>query len=161
MGTLTVLAFDPGGTTGWAMYQATKIINPEGEPEYFDEVWSFGELGPGRHHKDIDYMLDMQRTEIYHVVTESFDNRPEKTTASELISRDYIGVMSLWGQRNHHPVHQQTSSMAKGFVDDKKLKVMNLWSSSKHSRDATRHLILYMVTQLQMTKLVNSWEQLT
>jgi hypothetical protein len=161
MSTMTVIAFDPGGTTGWASYQATKILNDEGVAEYYDIKWNFGTLGPDRHHQQLTDLLELSETDIYHVVCESFDDRPEKQSATEMISRDYIGVISLWGQQSKHPIHMQTASMAKGFVTDKKLKVMDLWSLSKHSRDATRHLILYMVTNLQMTWLVHPWKELT
>jgi hypothetical protein len=143
------------------MYRATKILDPEGKAEYFDESWSFGTLGPEKHHLELETLLELHRTDIYHVITESFQDRPGKQTATELISRDYIGVIDLWGRKNECRVIKQTVSMAKGFVSDDKLKAMDLWSSSKHSRDATRHLVLYMVNKLQMTWLVDSWEKLT
>jgi hypothetical protein len=94
-------------------------------------------------------------------VTESFEFRQGKQRAGiELVSREYIGVVQLWCDNNEQILHQQTAALGKGFVNDPKLKALNLWSSSKHSRDATRHAIFYMVNRLRMTHLINAWKDM-
>jgi predicted 2-oxoglutarate/Fe(II)-dependent dioxygenase YbiX len=157
---VTVLAFDPGGSTGWAMWQAEKILNPEGKPEYFNEYTNSGCFDDKDHHEKIIALIELQRTEVFHLITEAFLNRPEKATASELISRDYIGVMTLWAKQNDVRLIQQSSAMAKTFINDKKLKAMGYWSTNKHARDAYRHMLFFMINNLQMTHLVDSWKEL-
>lgn len=162
MSQLTVLAFDPGGTTGWARYKADKIVSPDGVAEYFNEKWEFGHL-EGDHHSKLVFLIEFSRTEIFHLVTESFEFRQGTTrrTGLDLSSKEYIGVMKHWCQENDVKLNQQTAALAKVFVTDKKLKAMDLWSKNKHSRDAARHLIFYMVNRLGMKHLISSWEGLS
>lgn len=158
---VTVLALDPGGSTGWAMWRAEKLVNAEGIAEYYNEFTTSGCFTDPDHHETLIALIELQRTEVFHLITESFINRPEKATQSELISRDYIGAMTLWCKQNDVRLHQQSSALAKTFVTDKKLKAMGYWSTNKHSRDALRHMLFYMINTLQMTHLVESWKTLT
>ncbi len=157
---VTVLAFDPGGHTGWAMWRAEKLVNNDGVPEYYNIVSNAGCFEEKSHHEKIVNLIELMRTEVFHLITESFLDRPSKATSTELIARDYIGVMDLWSQQNNVHLHKQTSAMAKAFITDPKLKAMGIWSTNKHSRDALRHMYFYMINSMQMTLLVESWKNL-
>lgn len=157
---VTVLAFDPGGHTGWAMWRAEKLVNDKGVPEYYNEFTNSGCFEDKNHHEKIVALIELQRTEVFHLVTESFLDRPGRNTSTELISRDYIGAMSLWSQQHNVRLIQQNAAVAKGFITDKKLKAMGHWSPNKHSRDAMRHMFFFMINNLQMTHLVESWKEL-
>lgn len=158
---VTVLAFDPGGTTGWSSYKATRMIDPDGNVEWYDELHTCGSLGPKEHHKALETLIELSRTEVFHLVSESFEFRQGKQrTGLNLMSREYIGVMKNWCQSNDQQLHLQTAAMGKGFVDDRKLKIMDLWCTNKHSRDARRHLIFYMVNKMQRHDMIQSWRNL-
>lgn len=157
---VTVIAFDPGGSTGWAMWRAEKLVNDKGLPEYYNEVTNSGCFDEQDHHEKIVDLLELQRTEVYHVITEAFLDRPGRNTSTELISRDYIGVMHLWCKQNDQPLHQQSAVMAKKFITDQKLRKMGFWSTNKHSRDALRHMLFYMINTMQMHHLVETWKEL-
>lgn len=163
MSVVTVLAFDPGGTTGWAAWRGDKIVNPDGIPEYFNEQWWSGEIGPEPHHMKVVELCELMRTEVFHLVTESFEFRQgtTKRTGLDLSSKEYIGVMTLWCDQNGVQLHQQTAALGKGFITDRKLKAMNLYDTGmKHARDAKRHLLYYMINNMQMVHLVESWKDL-
>lgn len=146
MSTLTIVALDPGGTTGWAYFRATKLLNTEDQAEYYDESWSCGQLGPGKHHKQLYDMLGLQHTDEYHIVCESFEYRNKTRPGLELVSREYIGVTELFCQERNVPLHMQSASMGKGFVRDTNIKRLGLWSVGwKHAMDSYRHLLCYMI----------------
>lgn len=157
---VTVLAFDPGGHTGWAMWRAEKLVNDKGVPEYYNEFTNSGCFEEKDHHEKLIALIELQRTEVFHLITEAFLDRPGRQVATELIARDYIGAMSLWCQQNDCRLIKQNAATAKGFISDKKLKAMGYWSPNRHSRDAMRHMLYYMITNLQMTHLVESWKGL-
>jgi hypothetical protein len=142
--TKTIIAFDPGGTTGWATWQQDNV-SIWNEPR-----WSRGQLGPEEHHEELDQLLGLQHTMDYTVVTESFEFRNRARSGLVLVPLEYIGVMKRWVQANerHGRVRyvEQTASMGKGFVTDEVIKKLDLWYPGyKHAMDATRHLLYYVV----------------
>jgi hypothetical protein len=155
----TVIAFDPGGTTGWAKAE-------------WDEArtkWSSGQMGPHEHHLELWSML----VELYlaaqvdgiqlHVVTESFEFRQGTVgrTGLDLHSKEYIGVMKLFAELHGRTLWEQTASTGKGFVSDAKLKASGLWIvGQQHARDANRHLLYYMINKLGRRDLVKPWRSL-
>jgi hypothetical protein len=151
--TKRIVALDPGGTTGWA----TWTDGPQ-------EEWSWGQIGPQEHHKELNDFLGLQQTQDFILVCETFDFRQHDNnrTKVNLISREYIGVAKLFAaERMSTPVVLQTPAQAKTFVTDEKLKAMDLWVPGKvHARDALRHLITYMVRVQRRYDLVESWKDL-
>jgi hypothetical protein len=152
---LTIVAFDPGGATGYAVYR--------GWDDPAVEKFSCGTFtGPSHHALLYTHLGSLRRTNNLrtstsftnemHVVTESFEYRNQSRAGLELISRDYIGVIELFCQHNSLELHRQTASMGKGFVKDIHLKRLGLWSSGKeerHAMDAYRHLLYYMIHTLK------------
>ncbi len=147
---ITLLALDPGGTTGWA--KVTNRYTSEGfDPHHL--VFSSGQVGPHEHHKEL-YKL-MHTHDCVTVICESFEFRQmgEDTKKKvELISREYIGVAKLWCDQWDRDIVFQTASTAKALIPDKgpeadrKLKQLGLYvPGQKHARDAYRHLIRYML----------------
>jgi len=121
-----ILAFDPGGTTGWRAYD---------EPEFHG-----GFLGPDPHHIELWGLLESLDPGV--VVCESFQHTMGKSTI--LISVEYIGIIKLWCKMRDRPLHMLTSSRGKGFWSDEKLKYIDAYTVNKHTRDATRHLLHYL-----------------
>lgn len=157
------IGLDPGGTTGWALYQAT-MMPPvgNGAPEMIDEKWTCGQLGPEEHHTKLFTLLGMHHVQDYRVICESFEFRQGKQRDNiNLMSKEYIGVAKLFGQERDLPVVFQTAGLAKPFVTDQKIKKMNLWvPGRKHSMDAMRHLIYYMVNREHRHDLIQCWRNL-
>lgn len=148
-----VVALDPGGTTGWAAW----------EP---DEGFSHGQIGPDEHHELLYQLLG--RFYVGHdkvmIACESFDFRKfdGNRAGINLISREYIGVTKLFAKQfKGVSVHLQSPGEGKGFVNDEKLKALNLWvPGQKHARDAYRHLIYFLVNKKHMYNLIKPWKEL-
>lgn len=154
MTTITILALDPGGTTGWAVFQATRIPHPtESKFEYYDMKWKRGQIGPEPHHSALFTLLGMWGTAEYHIVCESFEYRNRSRAGLVLDSLEYIGIMKLFCAERDKAFHMQTASMGKGFVKDENIKKLSLWfPGQKHAMDATRHLLYYMINTAGIMK---------
>lgn len=136
-----VVAFDPGGSTGVAVRDTLGTITTF--------CWINDD-----HHQQLWRWLN--ENEPQHVVYERFvyqRREIDKGVSLELISREYIGIIRLWGQVNREwcdaKLYPQNVSDAKGFISDdniKKLtqKTLLRYPSTEHERDAVRHLLLWM-----------------
>lgn len=154
-----IIALDPGGTTGIAVWTDCRPSSPT------DNEFTWYELGPEEHHKELwDFLLKgtVGASGDHTIVCESFEFRQNRQRDNiNLMSREYIGVVKLFQQQYGTPVVFQTAGVAKPFVTDEKLKAMGLYQKgSKHERDATRHLIYYMVNKLHRIDLIKSWRDL-
>jgi hypothetical protein len=133
---MRIIAFDPGGETGWAKYTQVgdKRTITKGEVIYDDHhAWLYDEL----------HFFAPQL-----VITERFDYRSNKKHV-ELISVEYIGVMRLFCNKYGVDLVQQTQLKGhKGLWTDDKLKVLGLHTPSKggHANDAVRQLLYHLTT---------------
>ena len=65
----TILAIDPGGTTGWARYQAERMVNPFNQEEtFYNEHWLSGQMGPQDHHEQLYGFLEDCHTHEYTII---------------------------------------------------------------------------------------------
>lgn len=153
-----ILAFDPGGSTGWAYAAAQQLNTME------DITFDCGHLGPEEHHIELwNFLTSQVPLEGFdaplEIVCESFEFRqqtdPHKTKSKvELISKEYIGIIKLFAARADLPLTFYTASAAKHLVPDKgpesnvRLKQLGWYRPVTHwvhAMDATRHLLRYMV----------------
>lgn len=170
-----VLAYDPGGTTGWAY---AEWLPQEGEPLTNLEQILFlsGQIGPEEHHELLyehlnSYAFGIEGP-ILELVCESFEFRQHITrdhakTKVELISKEYIGIIKLFRQQYDRPVAFQTASAAKSFIPDKgpqsnvKLKQLGVYkpvTNEPHAMDAMRHLLRYMVFDKKIrSPITDAW----
>lgn len=131
---MNILAFDPGGTTGWATFH--------------DNAFFGGQLA-GQHHYDL-YLL-MRDRDPNVIVYETFEYRNKSRSGLVLDSREYIGVIKLYAEINEVDIIAQTPAQAKGFVTDDKLKKMKLYQPGMpHLNDAMRHLVYYIVNKTEL-----------
>lgn len=165
-----VLAFDPGGTTGWAMYDGLFLPDLDGDkPRLVEQRHTVGHLGPHEHHDELYEFLEESAIHNFAVVWESFEFRQGKQRDNlNLISKEYIGVLKLFVKQRHCRAKSYTAGASKGFVPDKgpqanqKLKVMNWYTPGwKHANDASRVLIKYLVDVERRFDLIESWRGLT
>lgn len=168
MSTFRIIAFDPGGTTGWATYTAVRMLPPDlfeidkgkylpindSMYEYFDEEFTGGQLGPEKHHDELDMLLGMQHVEDFTIVCESFEYRNRARAGLVLVSQQYIGVIERFAQERNVPLVMQSSSVGKitkkSFVRKENLEKLGLWvkggaSTWNHQMDSYGHLIQYMI----------------
>jgi hypothetical protein len=152
--TFRIIALDPGGETGWATFTANDRaaasvnIPPRG--------FASGTLGPRKHHDLLTHLLENQHVDDYVVVCERFLRRPGNDGALD-ISLEYQGVVERFCEARKVPLHLQTSSQAKAFVTDKALRRLSLYVPTRverHARDATRHLLWYMINKLNHNQLL-------
>lgn len=154
----TVLALDPGGTTGWATYQAEMMIPVEArgpnECEWYDEKWNCGLLEGQAHHDELFALLELSQTAEFHIVCESFEYRNQSRAGLELISKEYIGVVNLFAQerRIEKNIHYQTASQGKitknSFIQKHNLQTAGLWSpvhEDRHAMDGYGHLLYWLI----------------
>jgi hypothetical protein len=147
----SILALDPGGSTGYFWRGPKKV------PVY-------GELPPGidGHHLALWKLLvecedESRRHDSdapFYIVCERFDFRKDDQRRDKIdyISREYIGVVRLYKKTSDHRVilRMQGSSEAKAFWTDDKLKRVDMYyTKSKHARDATRHFLYYVTFALK------------
>lgn len=174
-GSLVIQWFDPGGTTGWAMYTAQVIHDTESRPEYYEEKFTAGQIGPGPHHGKLYKFLEQWHTHNHIVGTESFDFRIPRSEKEkernkiELISREYIGVLKLYVAMAPTPVVfalQSAGTAGAGgkkgssFWDNDKLKRAGKLTEPahpwRHANDAMRHLLYYMTFKMNRTDLLEA-----
>lgn len=165
-GNFAVLGLDPGGTTGWALYQCVLMPNPLNDGAdlvHSKPRWDQGELGPGAHHLRLWDFMSNCSVDNYVIVCESFEFRQEARDNVVLVSKEYIGVVELFEQmcrRTHatevQPVVRfQNAATGKGFWypripgtkrrDATKLKKVGLYTpGSTHINDATAHTLQWL-----------------
>ena len=148
--TRTIIALDPGGTTGWAVWQGDQI--------------NVGHWGPDDHHLTLFDNLGFYQTSEYHIVCESFEYRQHARANVNLVSKEYIGIVKLFQQERmsklpNQYVKFQTAAQAKGFVTDSKIKASHLWTPGmRHAMDAMRHLIYYDIFALGNKSWLDQWK---
>lgn len=143
--TQKVLALDPGGSTGWALFHDTLLVSHGQLPGPGPE--------PGYHHGALWTLLH----NTWHagpeqgrltIISERFDHRNRE--AAQLISKEYIGIINLF--QDEVPAYTelvwQGADQAKKFATNDKLQKMDLLIrpivANKHANDAVRHFVYYI-----------------
>jgi hypothetical protein len=134
---VNVLAVDPGRTTGFALCSADVgeifHFNAWQEPDWVSAVWE----------------VEQRRAWTQLVVCESFVISPQTVRKSQqTISLELIGAMRYLCARTNTEFKLQTPADAKRLGTDARLKALGWWTPGQdHARDATRHLLLALVTR--------------
>src|SRR5690349_16807981 len=89
---ITLLAFDPGGTTGY--YQASFNVDTGRIVENSDR---YGEL-TGRHHGALYTLLRMTLNAHPNLMVVAEDYRPEFARAQNYVALEYLGVIDAFAQ---------------------------------------------------------------
>jgi hypothetical protein len=145
-----VLAFDPGGTTGWAWHQiGTKH-------------WTGDEIDPEKKGHHVELYQFLRDTAPQIVVCENFlfavpsivgpEGEKVNMPKVELISREYIGIIKLYCFAHRKQlIMQPPSIMATTWVKDEALQKLGLYTrGARHRNDATRHLFYYVAGTLEL-----------
>jgi hypothetical protein len=145
---MRILVFDPGGTTGWTLFdiELPVVVNSKLSTFLRDHVRQ-GQIGNNtEHHLRLWSLIAEVQPDV--IVCERFDNRGNEF--SRIVSREYIGIVKMYGQTHVEVmIVWQGSDQAIGWTTDEKLRTLLLlciplmkW---RHANDALRHLIYYLV----------------
>jgi hypothetical protein len=154
MSVLRVIAFDPGGTTGWS------VIGVPYESVFGDEKGSVAEFDCGEFNgTENDQVIAMCRLArdmddpdaspaTPALVTEDF-NLHTQSMAKEALSPVRINAALEFavehGFATFSNLFYQAPSLAKSTATDERLRIWDLYdASSRHARDATRHAITFI-----------------
>jgi hypothetical protein len=122
-----VLALDPGGTTGGALYYGDKIF-------WFQT-------------KDMLTLWNIL-TKIVKPTTLVFEKFiPEVGTPWDTTALEVQGIVKLWQAQGGHVIWQYRSVVgAQSPITDNVLRHHSLWvAGAQHARDAIKHILKYLV----------------
>ncbi len=136
----TYFGIDPGGTTGVCIVEGG---------------WEFGQISGEAHHKALFDLLVERQPSI--VICEHFTYRRDQRTNLDLRAREYIGVAALYCQITDTELVMQMPAHAKGLIDNKKAKILNIYKPGKpHATDAARHVMYYMIVKEKNRKYLDA-----
>lgn len=145
-----VLSLDPGGSTGWAMFEWN------GHNYNFDG----GTFSIQEHHTLIDNLIRLHHPDL--VIMESFDYRQasdRERKGLELVSREYIGVGKLVCSDTEIPFRLQPPPYKDTrLVRDDNLQKLGVFRAppypNRHYHDAMKHLIHYLVQTMRFQPII-------
>lgn len=129
----TVLAVDPGGTTGWALWRDGDQVPQVGQDPplaFLDRTWDLVRTSGG-----LEVVCER------YVVTAGTLKKSRQYDALE-----QIGALRWMCHHLGHPFELQDAADAEVFAPSERLKLLGWWTvGQEHARSATRHLLLYLV----------------
>lgn len=148
----TLLAFDPGETTGCCVFK-------DGKPSEFMQLPSVNKKTREYEWSIIEEFIDKVNPDA--VIIENYRiyaHKLEQHSSSDVPTLQLIGVIKYMLHKRNIPYKLQMAQQAKGFVTDAKLKEWGMWDiGHKHARDACRHCVYYLVS-LKPNKLHSKQE---
>lgn len=154
---MRILAFDPGGTTGWAFHELV-LDKMTGAP-----LMIGGQLGPVPHHLELWQLIMRLNPDV--IVYEDFQYRIKRDHEDDgsvlpagivLVSVEYIGIIKLSAYASALrgvKLWCQLPAHGKGFWTNDKLKKIGVYAKGcQHQNDATRHLLHYITEGPLMRK---------
>lgn len=153
----TVIAFDPGGTTGWALFcvHPDALLLPDILILNNIQHWAFGEL-TGTEFAQVDGMLELA------------DNWPKAALLVEDfilrrfdMSRNALAPVRLNAALRYAVaprfVHLQQAQLAKTTITDARLRAFGFWEQTEnkvHARDGIRHGLTFLKRLKTQSKLL-------
>lgn len=138
-----VIALDPGGTTGWAIFQ----VHPDamggdpGIPVMTNiELWTAGQF-TGHQDDQIDEIVALVNSwPEARLITEDFRLRQ----INAVLAPVEINAAIRWATRPRYWV-KQSSALAMSTVTDQRQKDWGFWiPGQEHARDAVKHAITFL-----------------
>lgn len=133
----TIVAFDPGLTTGIA------VLTPNNKIRIYEINVPYSEYQcKAKHLYSVwEYLFNLQP--ITGIVYEDFTYQHRTTV--ELFPVQVIGVLELYARIANVPIFSETASAAKKFWTDTKIKALGEWvPGMPHGMDALRHLLYHL-----------------
>jgi len=139
----TVISFDPGGVTGWAVSSVHPLAVRDSKYKIMENITHFacGQF-MGSEFDQVDQMIDLvKRWPGAAKVTEQFILLQNNTSES-LLSPVRINAALRYGLGRKNRVMNQTAALAKTTMTDARLDDIGYLEQTRgkpHARDATRH----------------------
>lgn len=129
-----ILAVDPGLMVGYAIQYDDGLIKSDQDQKWDFLTW----CDPEGWTKWFDV-----------VVAERYIITPRTARLSQQHDAlDILGNLRWWCRKMETPLIEYSAAEAKSFSTDDKLRAADMWISGKdHARDASRHLMLYLVRE--------------
>ena len=127
-----VIAFDPGGTTGYAI----ATVSDSGR-------FHFEYSGQQRYSRYSEVFGMLESLIPLYVIAESFEFRKgAQHHGIVLESRDVLGVLKLWCEIRGSHFCLQSPSVGKAFTTNARLRQHGIYKiAADHANDASRHLL--------------------
>lgn len=165
--TATVIAIDPGGTSGWSMISVHPGCLTEPNAKVLDNIWTHqhGQVDCGTHRGNLGTSLhpgistDGEYSGVYDlakfihgwpmaaVVIEDFTLRQFRQDRDLLSPVRVTAALGYCLWRAGRDYHTQSPADAKGVCSDVRLKEWRMYDPTGglvHARDADRHAILFL-----------------
>lgn len=163
----TVIALDPGGTTGWSLMSVHPESLVEAKADFLDNIFTHqhGEVDCGVHRGNLHSSLHtgistdgefggvydlahfIESWPVAAIVVEDFTLRQMR------MDRDLLSPVRITAALGYNiwisgrDYHVQTAADAKRTCTDDRLKIWGCYDSAgslRHARDADRHAILFL-----------------
>lgn len=165
-GWITVVAIDPGGTSGWSVMcvEADALVDPDVSILRSISHRASGQVAGGNEDLHARELVDLIAAwPLAAVVIEDFQLRTFKQSR-ELLSpvrlTAKIDYAIWWGMQDCEPperrAFRQTPALAKNTATDERLKQWRLYireGGLEHARDADRHAITFLRRAKDKAKL--------
>jgi hypothetical protein len=136
-----VLAFDPGETTGWAVFHRT-TENTELIDAGQATTWPLKVGVENFNTLFQQFSPNIIVYESYHI----YSWKANQHKNSEVATIQVVGCLQTLAIQNVLPYTAQTAQIGKTFVNDAKLEDWGLWIPGlRHARDAIRHGCYYIL----------------
>ena len=133
----TLLALDPGETTGYAVFKEHKLIKSGEIKTKTIETGIVTLQQVLKEHKP-DFVV----YEHYRV----YQHKAKDHAQSDLHTSQFIGAIKTICLLRGVPYYKQMASVAKGFCTDDKLRDWGLYKrGERHARDAVRHGLYFLI----------------
>lgn len=164
-----VLAYDPGGTTGWAVtcMRPATLLSDKPITRKLLTHFAHGQI-VGSENEQVDQLVEL--VDIWPqaaVVGESFVQRIRNTGLETDVAYSPVrinAVLKWWLATEDRFLYKQTAEQAKSKMTDERLEERKLspdgGHSTRHARDGVRHALLFLERARQQKGLRhNAWPQ--
>ena len=132
----TVLALDPGETTGWSIFNSTDGKHYNLVAQGQAKTWEMPEAVKNL----ADLLATYKPDHVVHEVYAVYEWKAQDHSWSQIPTLRIIGCLETLCIQQSIPYSAQTAQIAKNFCTDDKLKVWNFYiKGARHARDAIRH----------------------
>lgn len=146
----TILAFDPGETTGWARVCWDQPFDPQFAICDQVETSSVAQATDAYDSLLYRFLPDIVLIEEYRV----YSWKSDQHKWSDVITLRLIGCLETLCHQRELKWHKQMAVQAKEFCTDDKLSSWDLYEKGKkHGRDAMRHACQFMLFNKEYTDL--------
>lgn len=147
----TVLAIDPGGTTGWSMMSVPPEALSDPKVSILENLtWGHGQVDSTDERDAVCHLCELALGRDHTVILiEDFTIR-RFDQSTDFLSPVRITAMldfALWSAGIATRTYRQQPSEAKGVATDSRLKEWGLYERTgglEHARDADRHAITWL-----------------